>query len=255
MQMDALDRFLEKLLETDLSLGTLHLVLSRLKESGRLDLVIQQGRKALNAHPDHVGLRMLLAEAYMENGLGARACEEMERAALRLDEMADAYRRLAEMYLLQGRKSEAARCLSIYLAHREDDDEARETLTRILPQSPEEPLPEESQPEEAAEEFEEEAEQEDAVSDIATSTLAELYVSQGQIQAAVETYKKILEKDPADEASKNRLQELEGLNREATVEAVPAEEAMVDASAEAEKRTLEKMIAILEQWLSRIQEK
>ena len=144
MQMDALDRFLEELLETDLSLGTLHLVLSRLKESGRLDLVIQQGRKALNAHPDHVGLRMLLAEAYMENGLGARACEEMERAVLRLDDMAEAYRRLADMYILQGRESEAARCLSIYLVHREDDDEARETLTRILPESPEEPSPEES---------------------------------------------------------------------------------------------------------------
>ena len=45
------------------------------------------------------------------------------------------------------------------------------------------------------------------------------------------------------------------LNREAMVEAVPAEEVMVDASAETEKRTLEKMITILEQWLSRIQEK
>jgi len=253
--MDALDRFLEELLDTDLSLGTLHLVLSRLKESGRLDLVIQQGRKALNAHPDHVGLRMLLAEAYMENGLGARACEEMEKAVLRLDDMADAYRRLADMYLLQGRESEAARCLSVYLAHREEDDEAREALTRILPESPEEPSPEGPPPEEAAEELEEEAEQEGAVSEIATPTLAELYVSQGQIEAAVETYQKILEKDPADEASKNRLRELEGLNREATLEAVSAEETLVDASAEAEKRTLEKMIAILEQWLSRVQEK
>ena len=305
--MDAIEPFLGEILEIDATPETLCLVLSKLKDAGHLDLVIQQGRKALNVHPDHLGLRMLLAEAYMENGLAARASEEMERVTRRIDEMSDAYRRLADAYLRQGRELEAARCLSVYLAHREDE-EARETLSRLLAEPAQDAVPEaapagaamevperedetlgtimgsaekeEAEPLEVAMEAEEEeeelleaaigAEEEEEesleaamgageelpgpeVPEIATPTLAELYVNQGQIESAVEIYRKILDRDPADERARNRLSELEGLGQEPEfVEAAPDEfqEADVD---DTEKRKTERVIAVLEEWLHRIQ--
>jgi len=346
--MDALDQLLEEILETDASPGTLQLVLSKLKERGRTDLVIQQGRRALKTHPEHVGLRALLAEAYLESGLAARASEEMEHVLLQLEEMTVVYRRLAEVYLLQRREIEAARCLSIYLAHRPDDAEARETLDRIaaeraqeaapgtvpatappesavrmpgeepepleadleeavaepepdqapeaaieeaeeepeaieepfkaaegVPEPPEaavqeteaapEPLeaaleealeePEPGQaPEAAIEGAEEEPEEEQDLPEIATHTLAELYADQGQIEAATETYRKILNRDPADEKARARLQELEGVVQKEAAPApdVPLEEAKEPSPVDPERRRSEKMIAVLEQWLSRI---
>lgn len=303
-----LERLLEELLETDASPGALHLVLSKLKGRGRTSLVVQQCRKALSLHPNRDDLRTLLAEAYLEQGLAARAEEELLRVTRRLDEAAGAYKLLADALLRQGRDAEAAECLDRYLAHQPDDADAGETLVRLRPPAPETGA-ETAAPEEtrAGEEerretpaFEEEAPAGEPIPEIATPTLAELYYSQGQIDAAVETYERILTRSPDDPRANARLRELLAL-RAAPAEAPPLEEEAPEAAPDeepevealetawpgeepfeealpetapleelapeageplseaaaaraAERRTSRRMIAVLEEWLTRIHE-
>ncbi len=45
---------------------------------------------------------------------------------------------------------------------------------------------------------------------IATKTLAELYASQGDVDAAVATYREVLARDPGDEEARERLRQLLG---------------------------------------------
>jgi tetratricopeptide (TPR) repeat protein len=275
-----LERLLEELLETDASPGALHLVLSKIRGRGRAGLVVQQCRKALILHPDRDDLRTLLAEAYLEQGLATHASEELMRVTRRLDEAAGAYKLLADALARQGRDAEAAGCLECYLAHRPDDAEARQTLARLRPPAPEtgaeSAAPEGTRAgEEAFQEtpaFEEEAPVEEPIPEIATPTLAELYYSQGQIDAAVETYERILARSPDDPRANARLRELLALRaapeeapafEEAAPERAPDEElgagsgpASVEESAllAAERRTSRRMIAVLEEWLTRIHE-
>jgi tetratricopeptide (TPR) repeat protein len=138
------------------------------------------------------------------------------------------------------------------LAHRPDDQEALHFLNTLIPEE-EAPL-EEPQP--AVEEIRAKAEQQDLgeeapaaqeeLPEIATPTLAEIYLEQGQIEEAIETYETIVAQNPEDESSKDRLGELK---------------AMIAGESSAEKKELdevrqkkEKMIAILESWLANIRE-
>ncbi len=303
-----LERLLEELLETDASPGALHLVLSKLEDQGRTSLVIQQCRKVLSLHPNRDDLRTLLAEAYLEQGLAARAAEELMRVTRRLDEAAGAYKLLADAFLRQGRDAEAAGCLDRYLAHHPDDVDAGETLARLRPPAPETEA-ETAAPEEtrAGEEelqetpaLEQEAPAGEPIPEIATPTLAELYYSQGQIDAAVETYELILARSPDDPRANARLRELLALRaapaeapafeveapeaapdeqpevealepvrpeeepfEEELPEAAPVEELAPEAAEvlseaaaarAAEQRTSRRMIAVLEEWLTRIHE-
>ncbi len=270
--MDDLERLLKDILKSDASAGTIYTVLLKLKSAGHTGLVIRHCRKALDIHPSHSGLRTLLAEAYLDSGLTARASDELERVTRSLDESSRAYVLLAGAYERQGRHDEAAGCLDIYLAHNPEDSAAREYLERLRPPSQEtawEPpeIPDAKRPDYLTDE---------AGPEIATPTLAELYFSQGQIEAAVETYEKVLARSPDDSRSMTRLQELKALT-DTPPEAIPAEESREEPVAEpspadgelqeqgleegdkvsaldSEKRKSERMIAVLEGWLSRIQE-
>jgi tetratricopeptide (TPR) repeat protein len=92
------------------------------------------------------------------------------------------------------------------------------------------------------------------IPEIATPTLAELYVNQGQIESAIEIYRKILNRDPTDEGARNRLSELEDPGKEPEpVEAAPEEVQEADV-ADAETRKTERVISVLEDWLHRIQD-
>lgn len=275
--MDDLERLLEEIVEREASPGTLHLILSKLKDLGRTEMVIQQCRKSLAVHPDHEGLRTLLAETYLQVGLTARASEELERVIQGLDESARVYHLLADAYARQGRDREAAGCLDVYLAHRPDDSEALEYRDRLRPLI-EEPLSEPSKPvltEGLEEEVFESPQSDDTLPEIATPTLAELYYRQGQIDAAIETYEKILARSPDDQRANARLEELKSLvttpqedlfsSAEAPEETPPKEPALEvevpespsEASSEKtspdwEQRKTLRMIAVLEQWLTRI---
>lgn len=270
--MDDFEQLLKDILKGDASPGTLHLVLSKLKAAGHTGLVIRQCRKALDTHPTHNGLRILLAETYLDRGLTARASDELERVARNLHESARVYALLADAYERQGRHEEAAQCLDLYLAHNPEDSGARESLERLRPPVGEmvrEPLEAPDQEPPGYPPYE-------TLPEIATPTLAELYFSQGQLDAAVQTYEKVLARSPDDSKARARLHELmaltgaspdlapvEEFREEPPAEPFPAEHEILEqpladvekaAAPDLEKRKTQKMIAVLEGWLSRIQE-
>ena len=147
-----------------------------------------------------------MVEAYLHVGFIGLAEEEFSALRDRLRPLASEYKRLAQFFSKTRRGVEAENALRQYLAMAPDDsdahaqphlpgrDEAAEDLeetsgsTVTDPSSPDEPF----------------------VS-LATPTLAELYYAQGQIDLALETYGKVLGKNPGDEVSKRRLSEIRSM--------------------------------------------
>lgn len=239
------DEFLEEILNRGPSSGSLFLILTRMKDEGRLNKVVQACLRFLTLYPDDVRLRTLLAESYAEMGFITLAGTELEKVAAMIDDMASAYRLLADIYARQQRHSEAADMLRRYLAHYPGQIEALELLRRMeTVLLPEEALFEIEGPAEDLAPSEDESE--DALVDFASPTIAELYYSQGRIDAAIHTYEKVLSNNPADNESLRRLKEL----KEMTAESPDAEE----KGANAGRGQKERMITILERWLPKIRE-
>jgi tetratricopeptide (TPR) repeat protein len=253
------DQLLGEILDRGPSSETLGLVLAELKRVGHTRKVIQECIRALQHHPEDLPLRLILAEAYFEEGLLSQAEAEIETTISQMDRYASAYRLQAEIYRTQKRNDEALRSLKTYLAHRPQDEGAldllREMGTEAAPIQEEilepapvkalepparkriEPLPLEAEKPEFR--FEEEA-----LSEIATPTLAEVYVNQGQIQEAISIYEKVIAQNPEDQASVMRAQELRTMP---AAEPPPPEEADPGA-----KQKKQKTIAVLESWLANI---
>jgi tetratricopeptide (TPR) repeat protein len=250
--MDDLERLLEAILKSDPSPGVLLLVLQEQKAAGRTGSVIMHCRKALRSHPDHYGLRILLAEALLESGLAGRASDELEMVTRGVDDRAKAYSMLAKAYERQGRNEDAAGCLDVYLAHYPSDREALLALERLRPPVPEAPAETPEAPDD------------DTAVEIATHTLAELYFNQGQIRAAMDTYLKILAGNPEDSKASRRLKELQQLTGAPPEErggplpsegpATEGEPLEREKPVDPEKRRAEKLIVLLEGWLTRIRE-
>lgn len=285
--MDELELLLDEIFENDPSAETAYLVLSKLKDKTRPEFITQRCRRALKAHPNHVGLRTLIAEAYTESGLLAKASEELEKLSATLGGMFGVYFKLARAFKEKGRDKEAVQLLMTYLAVRPEDEEALSLLRSIQPSEPEEPAsavetveqevspaPEPTREPESypVDEEEEEAEVEASFTEIATATLAELYFNQGELNSAIETYKKVVARNPGDEPAMARLRELEAMHEKETgpvleeeTEPLPdkANEAPLEDEAElvgdivevdSEKQKTERLINTLEGWLSRIRE-
>jgi tetratricopeptide (TPR) repeat protein len=104
------------------------------------------------------------------------------------------------------------------------------------------------EPEAEPEEVSEEASEADILIQLATPTLAEIYFKQGQVQEAIRTYEKVLARNPHDERLIQRLNELKGAPRTSAEE---TGEAVAGASP---KEIDQRMISVLEGWLTRIRE-
>jgi tetratricopeptide (TPR) repeat protein len=258
--MTTWDDLYRQILESGPSAQTLFLVLSKLKQEGDCKRVVQECIKALNTYPDDIPIRQVLAEAYLETGFLSQAETELGKVTAQIDELVSAYKRLATLYHREKRGEEARKALHVYLAHWPEDQEARELLEmlRPLPEAPaQEPEPlaeppaataEQSAtetPDLAREEAEETTtlEREQGLPEIATPTLAELYYSQGQMEEAILTYEKVVEGNPDDQRAAARLAELKA--------ATPPKAAFETDRNRGKKG---KMIALLEAWLSNIQE-
>jgi tetratricopeptide (TPR) repeat protein len=259
------DPLLGEILNRGPSSETLGLVLSELKRLGRTRKVIQECIKALQYHPDDLPLRLILAEAYFEEGLFSHAEAELETATSQMDRYASAYWLQAEIYSAQKRNDEALRSLRIYLSLRPQDERALDLLKTLdipqaAPATENAPIEEEiTEPtavktEEAPvltaiEPLEIEAEkpefrfEDEVLSEIATPTLAEVYVNQGQLQEAISIYERVLAQNPEDEASLSRVQALRDI--------LQAEPPHVEEVPRAKQRK-QKTIAILESWLANI---
>ena len=260
------DRLLGEILDHGPSSETLGLVLAELKRLGHTRKVIQECIKALRRHPDDLPLRLILAEAYFEEGLLSHAEAELETATSQMDRYASAYRLQAEIFRAQRRGDEALRSLKTYLAFRPQDEGALD-LQKELEISQAAPAPEmppiqeeitepvaahpaEAPSLEALEPLNGEAAkpefrfEEEALTEIATPTLAEVYVNQRQIQEAISIYEKVITQNPEDQTSVTRVQELKTI---LAAEPGPHEETVLKA-----KQRTHRTIAVLESWLANI---
>ena len=260
------DQLLGEILDRGPSSETLGLVLAELKRLGHTRKVIQECIKALRSYPDDLPIRLILAEAYFEEGLLSHAEEELETATSQMDRYASAYRLQAEIFRAQKRREEALRSLKTYLALRPQDEGALDLLkemeiSQAAPAPEVQPIQEEitepatAQPAEAPslkapEPLDVDAAkpefrlEEEPLTEIATPTLAEVYVNQGQIQEAISIYEKVILQNPGDRTSVTRVDELKTILAE---EPPPYEEAVLKA-----KQRTHRTIAVLESWLANI---
>lgn len=251
--MGKVNELLSEIMAKGPSPATIYIILSRLKEEGQWKRVIQECIKALAVTPDDIPIRRLLAEAYLGSGLLSQAETELKKVTLKIDDLIPAYRLLTEVYARQGRAEEASQAMKIYLAHRPEDGSAQEILKGLItekePVKPiptmemeEEILPEAGEPAPSME-MEEELLPEggEEVPEIATPRLAEIYFDQGLLKEAIETYEKVLQRNPEDGHAGMRLEELRAMMAE-------EEAAVMDP----ERKRKERMIAALEGWLDNI---
>jgi tetratricopeptide (TPR) repeat protein len=253
------DQLLGEILDRGPSSETLALVLAELKKLGHNRKVIRECIRALQHHPEDLPLRLILAEAYFEEGLLSQAEAEIATATSRMDRYASAYRLQAEIYRAQKRKDEALCSLMTYLALRPQDERAQDLLSEmenaaaqahqdtaelVALEAKETPAPTIVEPLSLGAEKPEFRFDEEVLSEIATPTLAEVYVNQGQLQEAISIYERVITQNPEDEASVTRVQELRTM---LLAEPPPPEEPVPRAD-----RKKRKTIALLESWLANI---
>ncbi len=226
--MDGSKDILERILQNNPSLETLLAVLDKLKREGRWNDIVRIGGRFSESWKDDIRLKILLAEAYRKVGFLGLAEKELAGSVAIIEHLIPVYKRLAQIYEEQGRYEEAAGNIKKYLACFPDDPEALNLSDRILSSLHRSPL------EEGGDAF---------FDDLATPTIAEIYFDQGQLEAAVSVYEKVLAGDSRNEKVRSRLQELKAL--------ADSEKNRIRQ----EKNTLhttEKMIEILERWLPEI---
>jgi tetratricopeptide (TPR) repeat protein len=285
------NNLIEQILESAPSRNTVFLILSKLKEEGRIDEVINGCLNTLNYFPDYIPLRQLLAEVYIEKGSFSLAENELKSIASEIKNFIPVFKSLGDIYLKQGKQDKASNALNIYLAHYPDDEEAHELIANIIPEyhqdiseeniEPIEEYKEDVIPEELSPAFSEQNAgldtltieiddlsdtqimhdqvktsmsppdinidqlEEDEFSELATPTLAEIYYNQGQIEEAIRTYERVLMKDPNDRKSMERLAEIKASFEQNSIRAEKLNQ----------EESKDKMISVLEGWLSKIQEK
>jgi len=231
--MKKTNELLSTILADGPSPSTLLIICRNLKEEGLIKDALRACIKGLSLYPGDIRLRRLLSECYLELGFISMAEKEMALVVEQIQELIPVFRTQADLLERQGRHEEAILALEKYLLHFPDDTEALDRLRALKPEEvpafpPKAPSPEEIVP-----------------ADIATHTLAEIYESQGQIQAAIDTYKKLIDQDPGDVRAQERFRALQA--------EVHGEEE-IPSHRQRKTAGLEKTIGILENWLTKVQE-
>jgi tetratricopeptide (TPR) repeat protein len=138
----------QEILRRGPSPSTLFLLLSKMRDEGRFNAVVQECQKALSIYPDDLRLRTLLAESYLELGFIGLAEAELTAVTQSLGDVITAYKLQADLFSQQRRTDEAFEALNQYLAHRPDDQSALDMLEKLSPLA-EEGLTEEPQADQA----------------------------------------------------------------------------------------------------------
>jgi len=244
--MEPSESLFNEILSEGPSRKTLFLVLSRMKQEGLFERVIDACTKALEIHPDDIRIRRLLAEACFEAGKITLAESEIKAVIGKINELMTCYRFLADIFISQGKTTEAVEALKLYLIHCPDDKESYALLESLQPreETPAETALTPSDPgEEVVESFTQPLEAD--LPDIVTSTLAEVYFNQDKTKEAIETYEKVIKQNPEDSRSRLRLDELKAMMKQAVV--------LDDKEKDLVMRK-KKMVSILESWLEGIRE-
>lgn len=249
--MEPLENLYNELLSGNPSQGTCFQVLSRMKKEGMLEAVIEGCTRVLETFPDDIRIRRLLAEACFEAGRASQAESEIKAVIAGINELITCYRFQADLLISQGRNAEAVEALKFYLIHCPDDKESYDLLESLMPKeeipaetekAAEEPIP---GPGEEVAEFEAQP-PEAGIQDVATAAHAEEYFNQGMTEEAIEIYKKVIENNPDDFASRQRMDELKSMLEQAR---------LAEEREEARSMRKKKMLAILESWLKGIRER
>ena len=218
-------------------------LLEQMKDEGHAGQVARACVRGLEQDPDDIPLRRLLADCYKELGFLSLAESEKSIVVEKIEGFISVYKDQARSFSEQGRTEEAFALLEKYLAHRPGDEEAAELfngLTKVEEEPPSEVVPETHVTSPPS------SEPDEIFPEMATHTLAEIYVAQGQHEAAMETYRQLLAQNPEDQKASTRLQELEtGM----------VMEQMTPEPLSVEKDGRERMINVLEGWLAGIQQR
>ncbi|MCD6261539.1 MAG: tetratricopeptide repeat protein [Deltaproteobacteria bacterium] len=229
------DNFLHMLLENIPSRNTAFLILDRMKKNGKTDNMEETCTRVLERYPDDIRIRGILAEYYMDKGLTDKAAEEIERASSMLDNLSYIYKLAAKIRQKQNNEQAAAASLKKYMAIHPDDRDVSSMLNNTMPDSTDTDGIEEDIVGKGHEEKEEDI--------LVSPTIAELYFKQGKIDKAINAYKKVVEKNPADESSKQRIKQLLSM----------LDDSFHDNSHAIREKT-ERMITVMERWLTGIKE-
>ncbi len=234
----------DQILNSAPSQRTLILILTKLKEDGDIDRVIQECLKALAVYPNDIYIRHLLAESYLETSQVSHAETELKKIIGLICDLADVYKLQAEICGKQGRNREAIEALKIYLAYHPQDENALRLYDDLSPKEDRSAGEPQSSSEVITTTFGEESEEESP--EIATPTLAEIYFKQGELQKAIDTYRTLVALNPEDTHLRERLEALQ---------AIPQEEAQRDqGTQDTHVAGTKRMIAILESWRANIRE-
>jgi tetratricopeptide (TPR) repeat protein len=185
-------------LEGALSMGASPRALAPLAEAQRLlgdtDRAIETAQSGLEAFPDHVGIRIVLARALSDAGRRAEAARAYQEIIDRDPGNLEAQSHLASAEVpaeppsiesergTEGRSSRPTGDLHAELA---------DLGGLFTPRRP----------------TEDALESDDGLWDIATLTLAEIYARQGLLDQAVDVCVRVLERKPDDEAARSKLEE------------------------------------------------
>ncbi len=231
------DNFLYTLLENIPSRNTAFLILDRMKKNGKTDNMEETCTRVLEMYPDDIRIRGILAEYYMDKGLTDKAAEEIERASSMLDNLSYIYKLAAKIRQKQNNEQAAAVSLKKYMAIHPDDRDALNMFNNTMPDSTDTDGIEED----IVDKGHDAPEKEEDI--LVSPTIAELYFKQGKIDKAINAYKKVVEKNPADESSKQRIKQLLSM----------LDDSVHDNSHAIREKT-ERMITVMEKWLTGIKE-
>jgi tetratricopeptide (TPR) repeat protein len=210
------------------------------RKVGLLDDAINIANGGIETHPEYVGGYMAVGRAYFEKGMKEESRKSLERVVRVTPDNLLAQKLLSQIYVEQGDIPSAIRTLQVVELLNPEDMESRlmlDNLTKASLASEEDCCAEGvsvSAPEEEiattdcgfvfsadmveTEPFEQTPEvapldESPALTShkdpLATATLAELYVSQGFLDRAIDVYRELLETGPDNERFRDRLEELE----------------------------------------------
>ena len=233
--MKTSDDLFKMILANSPSSETVFLLLSKMKEDGNLENVIEGCHKALDMFPHDIQIRHLLAQTHFEMDQIPQAEKEMASLTSQMSDLMSIYKLQAEVFHGQNKTEETIQSLDRYLSFHGDDQEALHLLESLRPTKETPDIEKELEPDDKK-----------GLLEIATPTLAEIYFDQGQLQEAIDIYEKVVSQNPDDMLSKQRLEELKVMTL--------AEEKMVESKGVVDKvrQKKEKMIAVLEAWKANI---
>ncbi len=235
--------FYDQILSSAPSQETRLLVLTKLKEEGEIERVIQECLKALSVYSNDIHIRRLLAKSYLETNQISNAETELKKIIELLSNLADVHKLQAEICGKQGRNEEAMETLNVYLAYHPQDEDARRMYDDLKPEEKPPVIEPQFFPEEATVTFGENVGDESP--EIVTSTLAELYFEQGELQKAIDAYRTLVALNPEDTHFRERLEALEAIQNGASSDQETQDTRVV---------ATQRMIAILESWRVNIRE-